>query len=439
MKIPTYIINLKSRSDRLENIMTAFENRHEFDVTVVEAIRREAGALGLWNTIQHILRDLTREEDEYILICEDDHEFTEHYSINILFESIAAARKKEADILCGGVSWVSNIAEIEHGIFWVEKFSGLQFCVIFKKFFTRLLEATFPPGGAPDYMISGLSDKKFFIFPFISIQKDFGYSDVTPPNTIEGTVRELFEKSAATVNIARKVMQHYKNTGPSAAPETFEDITIPVYVLNLPERTDRLEHIKKQFEGKSEFAVTIIEACKHKTGATGLWLSIRKAVQIAEENDEDVIIICEDDHEFTKDYTKEYLIRNIIEASEQGLDMLIGGVIDMKTALPVATNRYWISSFWSTQFIVLYRSIFQPVLDETFDTTVSADGKLSEMVINKAVLFPFVSIQREFGYSDVSPSHDAFRTNMPNDEKFRECIGRFQRIRDIHEKSSNNL
>ncbi|WP_346318544.1 hypothetical protein [Chitinophaga sp. YIM B06452] len=439
MKIPTYIINLKSRSDRLENVMMTFENRHEFEITVVEAIRREAGALGLWNTIQHILRDLTRKEYEYVLICEDDHVFTEHYSRETLFESIAAAREEEADILCGGVSWVSNIAEMKHGIFWVEKFSGLQFCVIFRKFFDRLLGATFPPGGAADYMISDLSDKKFFTFPFISIQKDFGYSDVTPPNTIAGAVRELFEKSTATVNIARKVMQHYKNAAPSAVPETFEDVTIPVYILNLPERTDRLIHIKKQFEGKDEFAVAVIEACKHEIGATGLWLSIRKAVQLAVANDEDVVIICEDDHEFTKDYTKEYLIRNIIEANEQGLDMLIGGVIDMNTALPVATNRYWVSSFWSTQFIVLYRNMFRPVLDETFDTTVTADGKLSEIVINKAVLFPFVSVQREFGYSDVSPSHDAFRTNKPNDEKFRECIGRFQRIREIHTRSMNSL
>jgi GR25 family glycosyltransferase involved in LPS biosynthesis len=436
MLIPTYIINLKTRTERRENVLKEFENRHEFNVQIVEAIEHEIGAIGLRETMKYILRDLVKEEDEYVLICEDDHQFTADYTKEILFDSIDRAQKNEADVLCGGVSWVNNIIDLGHGMFWVEKFSGLQFTIIFKNFFKKLLDADFLAADALDLRISELSANKFFIFPFISIQKDYGYSDVTE-NNVNGRVAELFVKSKETVNVARKIASYYQdNKNEYLAPhaDAFNDIAIPTYIINLPERTERRVHIQKQFEGKDEFEVTIVEACKHETGALGLWLSIREVVRMAIQNDDDVIIICEDDHEFTEHYTREYLLRNVIEANEQGINMLLGGVIDMRTAQPIAANRFWISSFWSTQFIVLYKDMFRLVLDEPFDEKVSADGKLSELVVNKAVLYPFVSVQREFGYSDVSPAYDPFRMNRTNDQKFQECMDRFQRIRSIYTK-----
>lgn len=437
MIIPTYIINLKSRADRLENVQKEFEGRREFNVTIVEAIKHEVGAIGLWETIKHILLDLAHEEDEYILICEDDHEFTEHYTNEILFENIAKARKNEADILCGGVSWVSNILETGHGMFWVEKFSGLQFTIIFKKFFKRILEVEFRTQDAADYKICELSTDKFFIFPFISIQRDYGYSDATSKNNMEGRVGELFEKSNETINVIQKVAHYFGNDKKEGAVfrlESYENAVIPTYIISLPERTERRSHIEKQFEGRNEFDITIVEACRQEIGAMRLWLSIRKVVQLAMQNDDDIIIICEDDHEFTHDYSKEYLFRNIVEAHEQDINMLLGGVIDMRTALPVADNRFWVSSFWSTQFIVLYKKVFELILGESFDETITADGKLSEMVVNKAVLFPFVSVQREFGHSDRFLTCDAFRMNKTNDEKFQKCIERFQFIKDAYLK-----
>ncbi|PTS97819.1 hypothetical protein DBR11_16345, partial [Pedobacter sp. HMWF019] len=44
-----------------------------------------------------------------------------------------------------------------------------------------------------DYKISYLAEKKFVIYPFISTQKEFGYSDVTTQNNIVGRVTKIFD------------------------------------------------------------------------------------------------------------------------------------------------------------------------------------------------------------------------------------------------------
>ena len=38
------------------------------------------------------------------------------------------------------------------------------------------------------------------------------------------------------------------------------DFYLPVYVINLKERTERRQHIEEQFQGKVEFALHWIEA-----------------------------------------------------------------------------------------------------------------------------------------------------------------------------------
>ncbi|OQP57838.1 hypothetical protein A3860_09035 [Niastella vici] len=181
---------------------------------------------------------------------------------------------------------------------------------------------------------------------------------------------------------------------------------IPTYIINLPERTERRKHIEEQFRGKNEFDVSIIQACRHEVGAVGLWLSIRKVIEAAIVNDDDVIIICEDDHEFTENYSKEILIRNIIEAHGQHVDYMSGGSGKFGLALPVSENRVWTNFCFSTQFIIIFKKFFQSILNEPFDDSVIGDKKLSEMTVNKMLFCPFISQQKDFGYSDVTPMHN---------------------------------
>ena len=65
-------------------------------VNWVEACEHTNGAVGLWNSIRKIVQEAKQQEYEFILICEDDHFFTEHYTPEYLFSNIFHARQQGA-------------------------------------------------------------------------------------------------------------------------------------------------------------------------------------------------------------------------------------------------------------------------------------------------------------------------------------------------------
>ena len=226
----------------------------------------------------------------------------------------------------------------------------------------------------------------------------------------------------------------------------YEDLSIPTYVISLEDRKDRLKYIKEQFEGKDEFDLRIISVQKRVVDAVVFWKGMLKAIDMAIENDEDVIIICGDDHEFTKDYTKEYLISNIIEAHQKGVNILLGGIGGFQQVVPVTKNRLWIDTFSCTQFMVIYKQFFQIILNEPFENGDTADGKFSEMTSNKMVLYPFISVQKDFGYSDVAKCSDELRVKIPkhfsdSDLKLNTIMNAYQKYKrmEIQMKELNNV
>lgn len=178
---------------------------------------------------------------------------------------------------------------------------------------------------------------------------------------------------------------------------------ISTFIINLESRHERLENVLKEFVGRDEFEINIIKAVKHKIGAAGLFKSIQLAISIAKDNDDDVIIICEDDHVFTEHYSKEILFKNIVEAHAQGVEILCGGISGgYKTAIPVSKNRIWLDSYYCNQFIVIFKSLFDVIIDTKFDEAKKVDHTLSTLTMNKMTMFPFISVQKYFGYSDVT-------------------------------------
>ncbi len=197
-------------------------------------------------------------------------------------------------------------------------------------------------------------------------------------------------------------------------------------------RVERRSHIEKQFQGKPEFKLTWIEAIEHPIGAVGLWKSMVKVVETAIINDDDIIIICEDDHTFTSAYSKEYFFANIIAANNQESELLSGGIGGFGTAVPVDSNRYWIDWFWCTQFIVVFKPLFQKILDYDFQDTDTADGVLSVIANNKMTLYPFISIQKDFGYSDVTCANNEFAGMITN--HFRQTDMRLSLIHHVADR-----
>ena len=62
---------------------------------------------------------------------------------------------------------------------------------------------------AVDLSISDISDDKFVIYPYISIQKEFGYSDLTPINCEKGYVSRSFTHTENKLSLLNKVKQYY--------------------------------------------------------------------------------------------------------------------------------------------------------------------------------------------------------------------------------------
>ena len=223
---------------------------------------------------------------------------------------------------------------------------------------------------------------------------------------VTGIIEGLVEKKV------QRTTCHIEHFEDKKIQKIGNEFYIPVYAFNLKSRPDRLKNLQRQFSGKEEFRVTYMEAVQHEIGAVGLWLSICEAVKLARYRGEDLIVLCEDDHVFTEAYNPDYLLSNIAAAHVQGAELLNGGIGGFGTAVPVAQNRCCVDWFWCTQFVIIYSSLFQKILDYNFKTGDTADGVLSALAKNPQVMFPSISTQYDFGYSDIKPRPKDFQDRI---------------------------
>lgn len=428
-----YIVNLPQRTDRREHILAQFYDRLEFNVHIKTPVVHTIGAVSLWLTLRDIVKEEKEKDSPYFILCEDDHTFTNAYSAELLEKCIMRADSLQADILSGGVSWFSSAVKNDDSLFWIERFTGMQFTVIYNRFYDQLLKSAYDDLVVTDFHISEMTQRKLMIYPYISVQSEFGYSDVTKQNNDSGYVEKIFHAAINRFEVLNKVAEHYQlpnmKVDDCELSDLPSDIVIPTYVINLKNRPERLKYVLSQFEGKAEFDIHVVEACRHDIGAVGLWKSIVKIIKEVIDGDDDVIIICEDDHTFTPDYSREEFIHHVIKAAEQGADVLSGGIGGFGNAYPIGTKRYWVDWLWCTQFIVIYRPFFRRILDEPFADTDTADGKISEMAGNKMVIYPFISIQHDFGYSDVTRENNEISGKIT--EHFNNANKRFKVIDEM--------
>lgn len=428
-----YVVNLPQRTDRREHILAQFYDRPEFNVHIKTPVVHTIGAVSLWLTLRDIVKEEKEKDSPYFILCEDDHTFTNAYSAELLEKCIMRADSLQADILSGGVSWFSSAVKTDDSLFWIERFTGMQFTVIYNRFYDQLLKSAYDDLVVTDFHISELTQRKLMIYPYISVQSEFGYSDVTKQNNDSGYVEKIFHAAINRFEVLNKVAEHYQlpnmKVDDCELSDLPSDIAIPTYVINLKDRPERLKYVLSQFEGKAEFDIHVVEACRHEIGAVGLWKSIVKIIKEVIDGDDDVIIICEDDHTFTSNYSREEFIHHVIKAAEQGADVLSGGIGGFGNAYPIGTKRYWVDWLWCTQFIVIYRPFFRRILDEPFADTDTADGKISEMAGNKMVIYPFISIQHDFGYSDVTRENNEISGKIT--EHFNNANKRFKVIDEM--------
>lgn len=205
MKIPVFAINKRERAERRTHILKEFEGREEFRLEIVDAIEDENGAWGLWQTIREIVREHGG-RNKFLIICEDDHAFTEHYSREVFLSLLVNAKRMDAEIVLGGVSYFDVALQVTNDLFWVSIFNGLQFTVISESLYDKIISYKFKNDDHADFILSALTDNAFIIFPFLSVQKDFGYTDISKKRKRENILVEpLFHDSTRRLNLISNV------------------------------------------------------------------------------------------------------------------------------------------------------------------------------------------------------------------------------------------
>jgi len=209
-RIKTCIINLEKRKDRLDHILEQFSPFGIFDLQIRKAIECERGTLGLWLTVKSIVKDCLENGDPYVLIVEDDHSFTEHFSEQGLLDAIEMSQKRGAEVLSGGISWFDFTVRTDDGLNWINSFTGLQFTLLFQNLYAKLLETELTEDEVADKKISSICKRKYCVYPFFSTQAEFGYSDATEGNGQPGKVSNFFAETNQKFHLINKVYAFYK-------------------------------------------------------------------------------------------------------------------------------------------------------------------------------------------------------------------------------------
>lgn len=176
---------------------------------------------------------------------------------------------------------------------------------------------------------------------------------------------------------------------------------IDIYVINLQERSDRLEHVKETFP---TYNIIPVEAVKHSEGYKGCFLSHKKCVQIAKDKELKYIIVIEDDCLPLQNFTTR--LQNILTFLESynNWDLLIGGGfrielfnIEGKIDTPIE-NLYKINGGYCMHFVIYNHTSYDFFLNRDIDRPIDHTWQNNLRCI---VPVPFIANQLD-NFSNIS-------------------------------------
>lgn len=174
---------------------------------------------------------------------------------------------------------------------------------------------------------------------------------------------------------------------------------VPRYIINLPERVDRLRQIESElkwlFFDKSHF---VVDGIKHARVQTGIALSHMACIQAAKDNQFPYVIIMEDDCIFqAKEKTREYVYKALQDLPDDW-EILLGGIYESKGLTKY--NEYWSKTkeFCALHFYIVKNTAYDKIL--SFDSSIHIDrAMVAKLGLNCYVANKFFAIQSN-GYSD---------------------------------------
>ena len=222
-------------------------------------------------------------------------------------------------------------------------------------------------------------------YTFMSIQRDFGYSDVTKRNNDERRVERLFEESSGRFDLLRKIKDFYSQRQISNACVTdndVEQISLPLYTI-LHEGETKLSYSNNNFTQKN----IAIKANDIFTK----WEAISSCINEAVSNEDDFIYISFSQIDMACSYDKFEFLNNIVKASQLGCELLLGNIEMFNHAVPLTDHLFWIDSFSSSSLIVLFSPVYKKILSappDPYETDIYS--YLSYITSHKMAIYPFV-------------------------------------------------
>ena len=205
-----YVLNMPQRHERLKSIEQEFHGKDNFSVHIVTPVRHAIPRVSHWLTFKLLTEQAKSIGQDCFVFCEDDHIFTKDYDEQSFYAIVQQANELKADVLMGGVSWMASPLQVSDHLFWLESFNGTQFVIVFSRCYDKILCSNWEEENVvTDFHISSCSENIFVMYPFISMQRDFGYSDVTSFNNKEGYVKGLFDSTSVGLSILNKVRNFY--------------------------------------------------------------------------------------------------------------------------------------------------------------------------------------------------------------------------------------
>lgn len=175
--------------------------------------------------------------------------------------------------------------------------------------------------------------------------------------------------------------------------------TIPVVLINLPHRTERLIQSHKQLNDfYGERKIYKMDGVTHSTPKIGIATAHMNCIRLAKEKKWKYVCIAEDDLFFTSERSREYA-NKCFENVPEDFDILLGGVYGSPNFTDY--NSYWdrVTNFCGLQYYIVSQKAYDKILK--FDFTGNIDlwlGKNNHN-LNCYVSRLYFALQVD-GYSD---------------------------------------
>lgn len=177
---------------------------------------------------------------------------------------------------------------------------------------------------------------------------------------------------------------------------------LDLYVINLKERIDRLENIRKVY---SSFNIIPIEAVKHSIGQIGCFMSHKKCIKLAKDKNMKQIIVIEDDCIPIGNF--ENKISEIIHFLKEykDWDIMIGGGFHIEPFHIEGKIKLECSSLFKTNggycmhFVIYNETCYDYFLN--YDETKVPIDHIWQNNLRCFVPIPFIAIQMD-GFSNIS-------------------------------------